>query len=139
MENYITKLENALEDGKHRLVALNLQHLLRITQEQITLDNIVQSLQETLLQAHANDPSEMCDMLVTQARILDATFHFFVDKSMGAPYTQDEKMAFALKAQAQTVRTILGWQKLKSKDRDMMAKHAKRTRQNAPLDAGSPA
>jgi hypothetical protein len=80
--------------------------------------------------------------MVVQARILDATFHYFVDQSK-QKYTEEDKLTFALKAQQQTVRTALAWKKLKSENyvvRKIIPlaveekKYAERTEQNAPLD-----
>jgi len=142
MKNIIEHAEEFVRTENLKLAAANLQHLLKIQQEQTSLEAITESLQQTIINAHGNAPYDLCDMMVVQARILDATFHYFVDKSKDK-YTEPDKLAFALKAQQQTVRTALAWKKLKSENyvvRKIVPlavgekKHAERTEQNAPLD-----
>lgn len=98
---------------KLELAARNLSHLLKIHQEQTSLENIVGSLQQTMIDTDANDPRDLCDMMTVQARILDGVFHRFLDDAHGK-YTSDDKIAFAMKAQAQTVRTAMAWKRLKT-------------------------
>jgi hypothetical protein len=142
MKNIIEHAEEFVRTENLRLAAANLQHLLKIQQEQTTLEAITNSLEQTIINAHGNAPYDLCDMMVVQARILDATFHYFVDQSK-QKYTEEDKLTFALKAQQQTVRTALAWKKLKSENyvvRKIIPlaveekKYAERTEQNAPLD-----
>jgi hypothetical protein len=99
------------------LACRNIQHLLKIQEEQISLNAIVDSLQESLGQAHANNPSDMRDILVTQTRILDATFHYYMHNAHKSTYTSDDKVTMALRAQRQTERTISMWSRLTERDK----------------------
>lgn len=99
---------------KLELAARNLSHLIKINEEQSSLENVVASLERSLIDAHGNDPSDLCDMMVLHARILDSLFFYYLGDSKDK-YTADEKMDKAMKAQAQTVRTIHAWKVLKEK------------------------
>ena len=97
---------------KLELAAKNLKHLLKIQEEQASLENIVGSLQQTVIDAHANNPMDICDTMVVQTRILDAAFHKYVDHA-GERNTYDS-LEFAMKAQNQMLRTALAWKLLKT-------------------------
>ncbi len=97
---------------KLTLAASNLQHLLKLQAEQTSLDAIVQSLQQTLIDAHAGNDDDFTDILAAQARILDATFHYYINNSRGT-YSEDDKINIALRAQRQTDRAINSWKRLK--------------------------
>ena len=97
---------------KLELAARNLSHLIKINEEQNSLENVVASLEQTVIDAHSNNPSDLCDMMVIQARILDSLFYHYLDSANGK-YTCDDKIATAMRAQAQTVRTLHAWKKLK--------------------------
>ena len=97
---------------KLELAARNLTHLIKINEEQTSLEHVVASLERTVIDAHSNDTSDLCDMMVVQARILDSLFYHYLDNAKGK-YTCDDKIARAMKAQAQTVRTLHAWKKLK--------------------------
>ena len=120
---------------KLELAARNLRHLIKIAEEQASLENIVASLEQTIIDAHAGNPDDFSDILAAQTRILDATFHFYIDNSKGK-YTDDDKVNIALRAQRQTDRAINTWKKLKSITKEK--KFPKQSRQNAEMDSGSP-
>ncbi len=101
---------------KLELAARNLQHLIKIQDEQLHLGNVVASIQQTMLEAHANNPADLCDMMVVQARIMDGLFHHYLDKSRECGYTEDDKIGAAMKAQAQSLRTVHAWKKLKTEN-----------------------
>lgn len=105
-----------LERQQLELAARNLQHLIKIKDEQLHLDNVVASIQQSMIDAHGNNPSDLCDMMVVQARIMDSLFHYYLDKSKATPYTEDDKIGAAMKAQAQSLRTVHAWKKLKEEN-----------------------
>lgn len=98
---------------KLELAAKNLRHLLKVQEEQVSLDNIVSSLERTIVDAHAGNPSDFSDILAAQTRILDATFNFYIDKAKNG-YSEDDKINIALRAQRQTDRTINTWKRIKT-------------------------
>ncbi len=112
---YLTDAADFVAAQKLELAARNLLHILKIQQEQVTIDRVVSSIQQTMVDAHANNPTDLCDMMVTQARIMDSLFHFYLDESKGQ-YTEHDKIATAMKANAQTVRTLHAWKKLKEEN-----------------------
>ena len=134
METIYEEARQLVEKEELRLAAQNLQHLLKIQKEQASLENIVASLEKTLIDTEEHNPEDFCRMMATQARILDATFHYFVDQSKES-FSPSEKLCFALKAQAQTVRTALAWRRLKEQAELLKKIHTERTEQNAPLDS----
>ena len=98
---------------KLELACRNLQHLIKIKDEQTSLEAIVASLEQSLVDAHANNPTDIHDILIMQTRILDAAFHHYIKEASGA-YTRDEKIDRALRAQSQMVRTVNMWNKMKN-------------------------
>ena len=90
---------------KLELAARNLQHLLKMQQEQASLENIVGSLQQTVI--------DICDSMAVQMRIFDAVFQKYVFESDGSRFV-DDKLGFALKAQNQMLRTAQTWKRLKA-------------------------
>ena len=100
MENLIEKAKNIVETETLRLAAQNLEHLININKEQVTLDNIVTSLKNTLIDAKSDTPEELENTLIVQARILDATFLYFLDTSKKS-YSELERVGIALKSQRQ--------------------------------------
>ena len=113
--SYLTDAADFVAAQKLELAARNLGHFIKIQEEQVTIEKVVNSIQQTLLDAHANNPADLCDMMVTQANILDGLFHFYLKESQGK-YTEHDKIATAMKAQAQTVRTVHAWKKLKTEN-----------------------
>lgn len=106
LDSLMEHLPPFLERHQLELAARNLQHLIKIQDEQLHLDNVVASIQQSMLDAHANNPTDLCDMMVVQARIMDSLFHYYLDKSKATPYTEDDKIGAAMKAQAQSLRTV---------------------------------
>lgn len=98
----------------HRLelAAACLQHLFKIEKEQASIEHIVASLEQTITDAHANYPEDLCDMMAVQTRILDAAFNYFLEQSKIG--NKGDNLAMALKAQNQVVRTINTWKKVKT-------------------------
>ena len=130
----IYRIGNYIAAQKIELAGRNLARLIKISEEQASLKHIVASLEQTILKASNGDPEEFTDILAAQARILDATFHFYVNQADGK-FTHDEKMNIALRAQRQTDRTINTWKRLTA---EKTKKSPERTRQklvgHAPLD-----
>ncbi len=118
MNDTFQAAENKLLAHKLELAARNLQHLLKIQQEQASLENIVASLEQTLIDAHGNNPMDACDRMTVQTQILDAVFHKFVGEAEQG-YMRDN-LEFALRAQNQMLRTALTWKRLKT---DTYMKH----------------
>lgn len=130
----LNRIGNYIAAQKLDLAARNFARLIKISEEQASLKHIVASLEQTILNAHNGDPEDFTDILAAQARILDATFHFYVNHAQGK-FTHDDKMNIALRAQRQTDRTINTWKRLTS---EKTKKSPERTRQklvgHAPLD-----
>lgn len=101
---------------KLELACRNLKHLLKIQNEQASLENIVASLEQSLIDAHANNPLDLHEMLVLQARVLDAAFYYYTNHAPGS-YCADDKIDRALKVQSQLVKTINMWNKMKNAQR----------------------
>lgn len=112
------------------LAARNIQHYLKIQDEQVTLDAIVSALRETLTETRDGTSESLGDMLALQAKILDATFGFYMHNAHDA-YNVDGKINMALKAQRQTISTINALQRM---DRQTIKKTAERTRQHDQMD-----
>lgn len=111
MTTFLQDARNFIETEKLTLAARNLKYLLRLQSEQASLPQIVQSLERTLREAEAGKPRDFADILTTQARILDAAFHYYIEES-NSPYSGLEKVNTALKAQRQTRQTIMSWKML---------------------------
>ncbi len=126
MENTYQATVDFIAAKKLELAARNLFRLIKISEEQCSLDHIVSSLQETIIDAHAGNPDDFSDILAAQARILDATFHFYIDNAQGK-FTSDEKINIALRAQRQTDKAINTWRSLKAAPKTK--KFPERTRQ----------
>jgi hypothetical protein len=144
MENTYQSAADFIAAKKLDLAARNLQHLLKIADEHVILDNIVESLERTIIDAHCGNSDDFSDILAAQARILDAAFNYYVNKSKDA-YSEDDKINIALRAQRQTDKAINTWKRIKTekppKPRFVFRddkKFPERTEQmlvnNAPLD-----
>ena len=135
MSNIFKDAVDFVAAQKLELAARNLARLIKISEEQASLNHIVASLERTIIDAHAGNPDDFSDILATQTRILDATFHFYINHADGK-FTHDDKINIALRAQRQTDRTINTWKRIKTEPRTK--KFPERTRQmlvnNAPLD-----
>jgi hypothetical protein len=144
MNDDLRKADIMIGEERLRLAAQNLQHLLKIQEEQTTLNKVVAALESSLIDAHGNNPTDLCDMMVAHAHILDGLFHYYLDASKGA-YTSEAKVATAMKAQAQTVRALHAWKKLKTENyiQHKIVRHVMPEEKNtqneldkhAPLDA----
>ena len=108
----VTLPSDEIAAHKLALAAENLGHLLHIKTEQAAMENLSASLERTIIDAHANNPEDLCDMMATQSRLLDAAFHHFLEQTRKG--TKGIDFTMALKAQNQTVRAINTWKKLKT-------------------------
>ena len=126
MENTYESTVDFIGGQKLELAARNLARLTKISEEQYSLESIVNSLQETIIDAHAGNCDDFSDILATQARILDATFHFYIDNAK-EKYGKDDKINIALRAQRQTDKAINTWKRIKTEPKTK--KFAERTRQ----------
>lgn len=88
---------------KLNLAAQNLRHYIKIQDEQITMDKLVQDIRATLVTSRK--PENLSDMLALQAKILDAAFGYYMHEAHNA-YCADSKVIMALKAQRQALSTI---------------------------------
>ncbi len=139
MSKELTRIGNYIAAQKLELAARNFARLIKISEEQASLTRIVASLESTILNAHNGNPEDFSDILAAQARILDATFYFYMDNAHGK-FTRDDKVNIALRAQRQTERSINTWKRLS--DAPRAKKSTERTRQmltnnpesDAPLD-----
>ena len=104
---------------KRLLAAKNLQRLIHIEEEQQGLETIVASLDQTVIDAHGNNPVDICDMMAVQTHMLDALFYDYLDRS-AKPNYRDEHVDRAIRAQNQMLRTALAWKRLKT---DTYLKH----------------
>lgn len=120
-----------IANKKIELAAENIRHLLNIREEQASLQIITDSLLSTLRDTQNGVPDDFSAILAAQVRVLDATFHFYVNKAQNI-HTQDDKINIALRAQRQTERTISAWKKLAGAAKNKNT--VERTEQNAPLD-----
>ncbi len=127
---------------QRELATRNLAHILKIEQEQQNLEQTAWSIEQSIIDAHANNPTDLCDMMVVQARLLNGLFHDYLQQSH-ALRNKDPKIDCALRAQQQIVRTLNAWKKLKTETytvRKLVKIYprenfgAERTGQNAPLD-----
>ena len=135
MSNIFKDAVDFVAAQKLELAARNLGRLIKISEEQASLGKIVASLERTIIDAHAGNPEDFSDILAAQVRILDATFHFYMNHATGK-FSHDDQVNIALRAQRQTDRAINTWKRLKTEPR--AKKSAERTEQklvrNAPLD-----
>ena len=111
MEN-LESLGDYIAAQKLELAAKNLQHLIKIQDEQVSLDHIVTELKHRLNDARNGDPDDFSVMLANQSNMLDATFLHLLEAAKKSTYTCDDKINLALKAQRQVERTIRTWQKI---------------------------
>jgi len=108
----LTELGDYIAAQKLELAAKNLQHLIKIQDEQVTLENIVASLRTMLENAKGGDTDDFGAILANQSNILDATFLHLLDRAKDCSYTYEDKINLALKAQRQVERTIRTWQRI---------------------------
>jgi len=116
MSNLYKDAADFVAAQKLELAARNLGRLIKISEEQVSLNHIVSSLEQTIIDAHAGNPDDFSDILAAQARILDATFHFYIDNAQGK-FTCDDKINIALRAQRQTDKAINTWKRIKTEPR----------------------
>lgn len=88
-----------------KLAAQNLQHFQKIEAEKVTLEAIVTGIRDLIAGELDGSGDELETLLISQAKMLDATFTYFMSQARGK-YTEDEKINLALKAQRQAERTI---------------------------------
>lgn len=136
MSNLYKDTADFLAAQKLELAARNLARLIKISEEQASLNHIVASLERTIIDAHAGNPDDFSDILAAQIRILDGAFHFYIGHADGK-FTHDDKINIALRAQRQTDRAINTWKRIKAEPKPK--NFLERTRQqkltnNAPLD-----
>ncbi len=105
--------EETLSAQRLDLAARNLRHFLKIDEEEATLNGVTASLERTMINAHGNDPADLCDMMAVQTHLLDSLFHYYLDQSKTA-YCKESWIDRALRAQQQTMRTALAWKRLKT-------------------------
>ncbi len=110
--NHENNAEQSLRTQELALAASNMKHYLKLPDNGPPIEDLVFSLEQSIADAHANNPIDFNDMLATQARLLDAGFHFMLDKAKDPFYAQDF-LNMALKAQRQVQRTIMTWGTLK--------------------------
>lgn len=94
---------------KLELAAKNLQHLMKIEAEQVSLQTIVSGLSRMINDARNGETDDFGSMLANQSNMLDATFLYFLDLASKSPNSHDDKINMALKAQRQVERTIRTW------------------------------
>lgn len=140
MSNLYKDAADFVAAQKLELAARNLARLIKISEEQASLNHIVASLERTIIDAHAGNPDDFSDILAAQARILDATFHFYINHATGK-FSHDDQVNIALRAQRQTDRAINTWKRLRTEPK--AKKFPERTRQmlvnspSAPQDGGT--
>lgn len=101
-----------LAEKKLRLAAEQLRHIFHLENDIETLDGLTTSLEQTLIDANANNPRDLCEMMVVQTRLLEGVFYHYFDKAKD-PAAEQAAMDTALRAQQQIVRTVNAWKKLK--------------------------
>lgn len=145
MKNDLKETAEHIAAARLELAARNLRALLDAREQQTSLESVVASIERTMIDSRGNNPLDLCDMMAVQASVLDAMFHHYIQEKPNALRTRDEHMGFALKAQAQLVRTLHAWKKLKTEtyikhqivkyvpDLDALdKKHAEQTEQDYP-------
>lgn len=137
-DEYKDPLE-AVRSAQLRLSASTLHTLSKINPDQASIQDVVHSLEQTMMESLTCTPNELCDLISVQARVLDAAFMNLMDQARDNP----EKLCHALRLQQQTLRTLMAWKALKT---DIYIKRkivqfsgweknrAERSEQNAPLD-----
>lgn len=91
--------------------AANIMRFLEIEEEKKAIDNVVFSLEQTILDNQAKNPIDFSDILTTNARILNAGFEFYLNKAHTCA-EGDAKILMAMKMQGQLARTIDTWRRL---------------------------
>lgn len=133
---YDTALD--LAHNKICLATSNLQKITGAADDEDTMNGLLHSLNQSMLSAQADQPDDLCDAIIVQARLLDALFHRFLDQSKDVTVL-DDTMQSALRVQIQMVRSLNTWKELKMKTymRYKLVKlterrptHAERTEQN---------
>ncbi|PZQ45059.1 MAG: hypothetical protein DI551_08615 [Micavibrio aeruginosavorus] len=110
--NYDLKAaEDRLATERLNLAARNLQHLMKMQDEQVTLENIVAALRTSVTGALNGDRDDFSFILANQSNILDAAFLHYVERAKGSQWHADH-INMALKAQRQTERTINTWHRI---------------------------
>lgn len=109
--------------------AQNLQYLMKMQDEQITLENIVAALRTSLKGALNGDTGDFNAILANHTNILDATFSHFMARADGAGAWSIDNINMALKAQRQVDRTIRTWRMISE-----TKKPGNEVDKNAPLD-----
>lgn len=116
---YLTDAADLVAAQKLELAARNLKHLMKVQEEQASLENIVGSLRTMLSNAKDGNTDDFGSMLAHQSNVLDATFLYFIDKAKDSPHSHDEKINLALKAQRQVERTIRTWRLISEQKKNL--------------------
>jgi hypothetical protein len=130
-----------LDEKQHRRRAEALRKYIDITNNQITLENIVENLKSSVQDCVSGKGGNLETMLAGQAQLLDVIFSKFVDLAGQKSYFELDKLSLALKAQKQCETTINSMHKIKliknkiAKMNEQTRQKDKQTRQkHAPMD-----
>lgn len=108
-DEYIDPLE-AVTSAQLRRSAKVLKNISEIQDREATMDDIVASLEQTMVESQALAPKTMCDIIAVQSRVLDAAFHMEMDRVMQNSAHLDQ----AIRLQKQTLRSMMTWKLLKT-------------------------
>lgn len=125
------------------LACRNIQHLLKIEEEESTRNQLAASLCGSMARARNGDPAQFSDMLSLTAHTIHATVQHYIgdanrsyeSKGETHHYMKSESLMAAAQTQDRLIRTIETWRKLQRMEKQKPAQNEKQTRQNAPLDA----
>ena len=124
----------SVEDALLARSARHLKHFTRMKKTEIGVNEFAWSIQRTVTDAHAANPMDLCDMLVAQSRVLDGAFGWFLDRAADDPDSAFVSVAMAMKAQQQTLRTLLTWKHIKDDSRIDDITNSFRQRERALLE-----
>lgn len=108
-DEYIDPLE-AVTSAQLRRSAKALKNISEIQDREATMDDIVASLEQTMVESKALTPTIMCDLIAVQSRVLDAAFHMEMNRMIQNPAHLDQ----AIRLQKQTLRSMMAWKILKT-------------------------
>ena len=91
------------------------RHFLEVPYEIDNMEGIAYTFEQTQINAHGNQPDDLCELMAIQARMLDGAFHKYLHEAYnGPPERKDQKIQAAIRMQNQMVKTMNAWKKLKT-------------------------
>jgi len=93
-----------------RRAAQALKNLAEIDERDATAEDIVASLEQTMVECESFTPNTLCDLIAVQSRLIDAAFHHQAMRGLDKPEYLDQ----AIRLQRQMIHSLVTWKLMKS-------------------------